>query len=162
MREIHFINLMFGDINNSKAHQNAISAVPLWFLTAAAAHSTPADLSNKMHFSLEIKIMLPLPDHNCMSSINLPGAGLIWPQHKPCCCCPRGPIPLPSTCAGHLPVNRFGLQSRRGTSVGGDSGVKQQGKESICDESEGGEGRLTWGQRDLPLIYSGRKLQSSI
>lgn len=88
--------------------------------------------------------MLSLCDRSCTSSTkcargvspfgNSVGFLLLPPEESPPC----------QPCATSLPVNRLGLQSCGGAQVvEGLVGVKQEWKESICDESEGGEGRLT-------------------
>lgn len=86
-------------------------------------HSHPADVSNEMHFSLRMKIMLSLCDCNHMSSTNTPGAEPIWSQRRHDVAVLKGwSLSQPATCTAFLPVNRFGVQSSGGTSVWGVSG----------------------------------------
>lgn len=66
MRESHFINLIFGDINN---RAEAVSLLPFFFdISDRSTRSHLADVSNEMHFSLRVKIMLSLCDRSCASS----------------------------------------------------------------------------------------------
>lgn len=142
MTKTHSINLMFGD-NWTKA--SALSSAAFFFdISNSSRRSRLADVTYEMHFSLRVQIMLPLWDQSSTSSTNVPegvspfgnstGSLLLPPKASP---------PCQPWCSTSLPVNRLGLQSCRGTQVvEGIVGVKQEWKESICDESEG-EGRLT-------------------
>lgn len=53
----------------------------------------PADVTNEMHFSLRMKIMLSLCDCNHMSSTNTTGAKPIWSQHRHVAAVPKGWFP---------------------------------------------------------------------
>lgn len=67
--QLLFIKVIFYDSLNWTA-----LFVRLFFdISDRSAHSHPADVSNEMHFSPRIKIMLSLCDRSCTSSTNAPG-----------------------------------------------------------------------------------------
>lgn len=109
--EIHFIYLIFGVSNNSTAALVLCFCSYFLDIFESSTRSHPAAVSNEMHFSPGMKIMLSLCDRSCTTSTSARGSnpfghsegwwlsdprGLIlppppyWPRvlhlHKQVCC----------------------------------------------------------------------------
>lgn len=119
------------------------SAILLYDISDSKMHPHLADVGNEMHFCLRAKIIPSLCDQSCTSSTKC-ARGVNPFDNSIFVAIHRGIPSLPAMCATSLSINRLGLQTCGVTQiVVGLVGVKQEWKESICDESEGGEGRLT-------------------